>query len=117
MTQNFRLENIGLVNREKRISFKFNKKKYYGYEGDTLASALLANGVHLIGRSFKYHRPRGFFGAGVDEPYAIVQLYRNGETEPNVKATEQELFEGLEATSVNCWPSVNFDIGAINNFL
>ena len=117
MTQNYRLDNIGLINRDKKISFKFNGVTYFGYEGDTLASALLANGVHLIGRSFKYHRPRGFFGAGVDEPYAIVQLYRNNETEPNVKATEQELFEGLEATSVNCWPSVNFDIGAINNFL
>ncbi len=117
MSQDFRLEKIGLINRNKKISFKFNGKKYFGYEGDTLASALIANGVHLIGRSFKYHRPRGFFGAGVDEPYAIVQLYRNNETEPNVRATEQELFEGLEAKSVNCWPSVNFDIGAINNFL
>jgi len=117
MTQSFRLESGGLINRDKKISFKFNGKNYYGYEGDTLASALIANGVHLIGRSFKYHRPRGFFGAGVDEPYAIVQLYRNGETEPNIKATEQELFEGLEAKSVNCWPSVNFDVGAINNFL
>ena len=117
MTQSFRLERGGLINRDKKISFKFNGKNYFGYEGDTLASALIANGVHLIGRSFKYHRPRGFFGAGVDEPYAIVQLYRNGETEPNIKATEQELFEGLEAKSVNCWPSVNFDVGAINNFL
>ncbi len=117
MTQEFRLKNIGLINRDKKISFKFNGKTYFGYEGDTLASALIANGVHLIGRSFKYHRPRGFFGSGVDEPYAVVQLYRNNESEPNVKATEQELFEGLEATSVNCWPSVKFDIGAINNFL
>ena len=117
MSQEFRLDKIGLVNRNKKISFKFNGKKYFGYEGDTLASALIANGVHLIGRSFKYHRPRGFFGAGVDEPYAMVQLYRNNETEPNVRATEQELFEGLEAKSINCWPSVNFDIGAINNFL
>ena len=117
MPQNFRLDNVGLINREKKISFKFNGKKYYGYEGDTLASALIANGVHLVARSFKYHRPRGFFGAGVDEPYAIVQLYRNNETEPNVRATEQELFEGLEAKSVNCWPSVNFDIGAINNLI
>jgi len=117
MTQNFRLDNIGLINRDKKISFKFNRKSYFGYKGDTLASALIANGVHLIGRSFKYHRPRGFFGSGVDEPYAIVQLYRNGESVANIKATEQELFEGLEATSVNCWPNVNFDIGAINNFL
>ena len=82
MTQNYRLDNIGLINRDKKISFKFNGVTYFGYEGDTLASALIANGVHLIGRSFKYHRPRGFFGAGVDEPYAIVQLYRNNETEP-----------------------------------
>ncbi len=117
MNQPFRLENVGLINRNKKISFKFNNKKYYGYEGDTLASALIANGVHLIGRSFKYHRPRGFFGSGVDEPYALVQLYRNGETIPNCRATEQELFEGLEAKSLNCWPNVVFDIGAINNFL
>ena len=72
MSQSFRLPDVGLINRDKKISFKFNGKRYLGYEGDTLASALLANGVHLIGRSFKYHRPRGFFGAGVDEPYAIV---------------------------------------------
>tara|TARA_B100000700_G_scaffold314227_1_gene400480 strand:+ start:321 stop:3317 length:2997 start_codon:yes stop_codon:yes gene_type:complete len=117
MSQNYRLNKVGLINRDKKISFKFNGKQYFGYEGDTLASALIANGVHLVGRSFKYHRPRGFFGAGVDEPYAIVQLYRNGETDPNCRATEQELFEGLVAKSVNCWPSVNFDIGAINNFL
>ena len=94
MSQDFRLDNIGLINRDKKISFKFNGKNYFGYEGDTLASALIANGVHLVGRSFKYHRPRGFFGSGVDDPYAIVQLYRNNETDPNVRATEQELFEG-----------------------
>ena len=117
MSQNFRLDKGGLINRNKKISFKFNGKNYFGYEGDTLASALIANGVHLVGRSFKYHRPRGFFGAGVDEPYAMVQLIRNNESIPNVRATEQELFEGLEAKSVNCWPNVNFDIGAINNFL
>ncbi len=117
MPENFRLDQGGLINRNKKISFTFNGKKYFGYEGDTLASALLANGVHLVGRSFKYHRPRGFFGAGVDEPYAIVQMNRNNEVDPNVRATEQELFEGLDAKSVNCWPNVNFDIGAINNFL
>ena len=75
MTQSFRLEKVGLINRNKKLSFKFNGKVYYGYEGDTLASALIANGVHLVGRSFKYHRPRGFFGVGVDEPYAICLLY------------------------------------------
>ena len=117
MSQEFRLDNLGMINRDKKISFKFNGKKYFGYQGDTIASALIANGVHLIGRSFKYHRPRGFFGAGVDEPYAILQLERNNERDPNIRATEQEIFEGLEVKSVNCWPSVNFDIGAINNFL
>ena len=94
---NYRIHKTEYIDETKRVSFKYDGKTYFGYEGDTLASALLANGIHLVGRSFKYHRPRGFFGAGVDEPYAIVQLYRNGETEPNVKSTEQELFEGLEA--------------------
>ncbi|WP_440918312.1 sarcosine oxidase subunit alpha family protein [Candidatus Pelagibacter sp.] len=117
MSQNFRLNTGGLINRDKPIEFKFNGKKYIGYEGDTLASALLANGIHLIGRSFKYHRPRGFFGAGVDEPNAKMQVEINGCSEPNINATEIELVNGLSATSQNCWPSVNFDIGAINNFL
>ena len=117
MSQSHRLSNEGLINRNKEISFKFNGKKYIGYEGDTLASALLANGVHLVGRSFKYHRPRGFFGAGVDEPNAKLQIKLNGHSEPNVNATEFELVEGIEATSQNCWPSVEFDVGAINNFL
>ncbi len=117
MSQNFRLNTGGLINRDKPIEFKFNGKKYIGYEGDTLASALLANGIHLIGRSFKYHRPRGFFGAGVDEPNAKMQVEINGCSEPNINATEIELVDGLSASSQNCWPSVNFDIGAINNFL
>ena len=117
MSQSHRLSNEGLINRNKEISFSFNGKKYVGYEGDTLASALLANGVHLVGRSFKYHRPRGFFGAGVDEPNAKLQIQLNGHSEPNVNATEIELVEGIEATSQNCWPSVEFDVGAINNFL
>ena len=117
MTQSHRLNNEGLINRNKEINFSFNGKKYIGYEGDTLASALLANGVHLVGRSFKYHRPRGFFGAGVDEPNAKLQIKLNGHSEPNVNATEIELVDGIEATSQNCWPSVEFDVGAINNFL
>ncbi|MDC3097385.1 sarcosine oxidase subunit alpha family protein [Candidatus Pelagibacter sp.] len=117
MTQPFRLNKEGLINRNKKISFTFNGKKLFGYEGDTIASALIANGIHLIGRSFKYHRPRGFFGAGVEEPNAKLQVEFNGHSEPNVNATEMELVEGLSATSQNCWPSVNFDIGAINNFL
>jgi sarcosine oxidase, subunit alpha len=117
MSQKFRLNKTGYINRDKEISFKFNGKKYFGYEGDTLASALLANGVHLVGRSFKYHRPRGFIGAGVEEPNAQVQLYKGSKTEPNAIATTVELVEGLVAKSQNCWPSVSFDFGAINNFL
>ena len=91
MSQNFRLNTGGLINRDKPIEFKFNGKKYIGYEGDTLASALLANGIHLIGRSFKYHRPRGFFGAGVDEPNAKMQVEINGcllYTSPSPRDTE-----------------------------
>ena len=117
MSQKFRLDKVGYINRDKKISFKFNGKKYFGYEGDTLASALIANGVHLVGRSFKYHRPRGFMGAGIDEPNAQVQLYDGAKTEPNAMATTIELVEGLVAASQNCWPSVYFDFGAINNFL
>ena len=117
MSQKHRLKDKGYINRNKIINFKFNGKSYTGYEGDTLASALLSNGIHLVGRSFKYHRPRGFFAAGVDEPNAKLQVQLNGHSEPNVNATEIELVEGITATSQNCWPSVNFDIGAINNFL
>jgi len=117
MTQKYRLDKGGYIKRDKKISFKFNGKKYFGYQGDTLASALLANGVHLVGRSFKYHRPRGFIGAGVDEPNAKVQLYSGAKTEPNAVATEVELVEGLVAKSQNCFPSVSFDFGAINNYL
>ncbi len=117
MSQPFRLNKEGLINRNKKISFTFNGKKLFGFEGDTIASALIANGIHLVGRSFKYHRPRGFFGAGVEEPNAKLQVEFNGHSEPNVNATEMELVEGLSATSQNCWPSVNFDVGAINNFL
>ena len=117
MPEKFRLDNVGYINKNKKISFKFNGKKYFGYEGDTLASALLANGVHLVGRSFKYHRPRGFIGAGIEESNAQVQLYSGTMTEPNVMATTVELVEGLVAKSQNCFPSVSFDLGAINNFL
>ena len=117
MSQEFRIKEKGYINRNKIINFKFNGKNYTGYEGDTLASALLANGIHLVGRSFKYHRPRGFFAAGVDEPNAKLQVQLNGHSEPNVNATEIELVEGIEATSQNCWPSVKFDVGAVNNLL
>ena len=85
--------------------------------GDTLASALLANGVHLVGRSFKYHRPRGIMSAGAEEPNALVQLGRDPRTDPNQRATQVELVEGLEARSQNRWPSLEFDVGAVNNLL
>ena len=117
MSQEFRITSGGLIDRSKEISFIFNGKKYIGYKGDTLASALLANGVHLIGRSFKYHRPRGIIAAGVEDANGKVQLYKDNITEPNVNVTEVELVEGLRIESQNCWPSVNFDVGGINNFL
>lgn len=119
--QSFRLDNGANIDRNIALSFTFNGKQYTGYKGDTLASALLANGVHLIGRSFKYHRPRGIFSAGCDDPNAKVQLISSAKrgdiNEPNANATEIELVEGLVAESQNCWPSVNYDIGAINNVL
>jgi len=118
MTKNLRVKTGKIIDETYRISFKFNGKTYYGFKGDTLASALLANDIHLVGRSFKYHRPRGIMTAGSEEPNAIIQLHKNSSrTEPNVRATEVEIYEGLEASSQNCWPSVDFDIGGINNFL
>ncbi len=118
MSKNLRVKTSKFIDETYKISFKFNGTTYYGYKGDTLASALLSNDIHLVGRSFKYHRPRGIMTAGSEEPNAIVQLHSNtSRTEPNVRATEIEIYEGLEASSQNCWPSVNFDIGGINNFL
>ncbi len=118
MTKNLRVKSSEYIDETSRISFKFNGKTYHGFKGDTLASALLANNVHLVGRSFKYHRPRGIMTSGSEEPNAIVQINPGtNRTEPNVRATEVEIYEGLEASSQNCWPSVDFDIGGINNFL
>jgi len=115
---NFRVNKTEFIQETKRISFKYDGKTYFAHEGDTLASALLANGVHLIGRSFKYHRPRGIMSCGSEEPNAICQISnRNDLTEPNVRATELEIYEGLEAYSQNCWPNVKFDIGGINNLI
>jgi sarcosine oxidase, subunit alpha len=118
MKNNLRVKTSKFIDETYRISFKFNGTLYYGFKGDTLASALLVNGIHLVGRSFKYHRPRGIMTAGSEEPNAIVQLHKDSSrTEPNVRATEVEIYEGLEASSQNCWPTVNFDIGEINNLL
>ena len=118
MTKNLRIKSGKLIDETYKVSFKFNGKEYFGFKGDTLSSALIANDVHLVGRSFKYHRPRGFMTAGSEEPNAIVQLHNDTpRTEPNVRSTEVEIYEGLVASSQNCWPSVNFDIGGINNIL
>ena len=116
MSNKYRLSSGGQINRSESIAFKFNGKTFYGFKGDTLASALLANGIHLVGRSFKYHRPRGIFTSGVEEPNALVQIIKDkGKTDPNLRATQIEIYEGLSAVSQNCWPSVNFDLGSINN--
>ncbi|TMG85875.1 MAG: FAD-dependent oxidoreductase, partial [Betaproteobacteria bacterium] len=117
MTQSFRLPAGGIVDRSRRFAFEFDGTHYEGHPGDTLASALLANGVHFVSRSFKYHRPRGIHGAGSEEPNALVQLSRGARTEPNVRATTAELFDGLVAASQNRWPSLAFDVGALSGAL
>ena len=115
-TNTYRLEQGGQIDRQQTINFRFNGRAYQGYQGDTLASALLANGVRLVARSFKYHRPRGVIAAGIEEPNAVVQL-TGAEEEPNVLATRLALYEGLEAHSVNCRPSVQWDMGALNSLI
>lgn len=115
MTQSNRIKG-GLVDRQKQLSFTFNNKKMTGYEGDTLASALLANRQRLVGRSFKYHRPRGIFSAGSEEPNAMVHLRRGTAQEPNTRATVAELFDGLEATSQNHRGSLEFDLMSVTDF-
>ena len=117
MTQRNRLPEGGRVDRGRPLDFTFNGKPYTGFQGDTLASALLANNVRLVGRSFKYHRPRGIVGSGVEEPNALVQLGTGADTLPNYVATQVELYDGLEASSVNCWPSVDFDLRAVNGLV
>lgn len=115
--QTRRLSTGGRLDRNRTIGFRFNGQIYQGFQGDTLASALLANGVRVVGRSFKYHRPRGIVGSGAEEPNAIVQLGSGARALPNYRATQIELYEGLVAASVNCWPTVTFDLLAINGFL
>ena len=112
-----RLPSGGRIDRTAPLSFAFNGRAYDGYKGDTLASALLANEVRLVARSFKYHRPRGIVGAGVEDPNALVQLGSGARTLPNYLATQIELFDGLEAASVNAWPSVDFDLRAVNGLV
>jgi len=116
MKQAYRI-NGGLVNKSKPIKFTFNNKQMTGYEGDTLASALLANGQRLVGRSFKYHRPRGIFSSGSEEPNALIQLRSGAHQEPNTRATVVELFDGLTSESQNHRGSLDFDIMSVTDLL
>ncbi len=116
MSESFRIPGKGRLAQARTVRFSFDDASYTGVEGDTLASALLANGVHLAGRSFKYHRPRGILSAGAEEPNALVGIHRDAARRtPNVRATVQELYEGLAAVSQNRWPSLSFDVGAVND--
>ncbi|MEO0938938.1 MAG: sarcosine oxidase subunit alpha family protein [Pseudomonadota bacterium] len=110
-----RIGNKGLVDRDTSLRFTFNEIGYTGHDGDTLASALLANGVRLVGRSFKYHRPRGIWSAGSEEPNALVTTRTGARSEPNVRATVQELHDGLVARCQNAWPSLGFDVLSVND--
>jgi len=112
-----RKDNYGKINRDKAVSFTWDNKEYSGYQGDSLASALLANDIKIVGRSFKYHRPRGVMSCGVEESGALVTIGSGSKRDPNVRATTQELYEGLDAKGQNAFPSVNFDFGGINNYL
>ena len=116
MSQRFRTARGGRVDREQEIQFPFNGKPYTGLAGDTLCSALLANGVHMVGRSWKYHRPRGVMSAGSEEPNALFQVEKGNRTIPNARGTQVELYSDLDASSVNCWPSVDFDLLSINSW-
>ncbi|PID46456.1 MAG: sarcosine oxidase subunit alpha [Proteobacteria bacterium] len=109
-----RLASGGRIDRNKPLMFSWEGKAYIGYEGDTLASALLANNQYTLGRSFKYHRPRGIMSAGVEESGAILTVGRGNRRDPNVKATQQRLYAGLIANGQNAWPSVQNDLHAIN---
>ena len=103
-----------MIDRSARVAFRFDGVAYEGHPGDTLASALVANGVRLVGRSFKYHRPRGLLAAGPEEPNGLVELRDGARREPNTRATVVELHDGLTATSQNRWPSLRLDLMGIN---
>jgi len=112
-----RIAGKGLVDRTKPVSFTFDGKPYQGFKGDTVASALLANGVKVVGRSFKYHRPRGVLTAGSEEPNAMIEVIGAANQTPNVRATMQEVFEGLTTRSQNRMGSLRFDLLAVNDLL
>lgn len=111
----YRLSKDGsAVDRSETIGFTVDGRQYFGFKGDNLASALMANGVTIVGRSFKYHRPRGLFAAGNEEPNALFTVVRSRSREPNIRATDIDIFEGLAVESQNRWPSLNFDLMAVN---
>jgi len=112
----FRLAKGGRIDRTRPLEFSFDGRKFQGFQGDTLASALLANDVLLVGRSFKYHRPRGVMSAGIEETNALVAVAEGGRLDTNSRATMVELYEGLVARSLNRWPSLGVDLGAINGW-
>jgi NADPH-dependent 2,4-dienoyl-CoA reductase/sulfur reductase-like enzyme len=106
-----------LIDRSRPLAFTFDGKRMTGLAGDTLASAVLANGQRLFGRSFKYHRPRGVMGLGTEEPNALVGIGEGARHEPNQRATQVELYDGMTAVSQNRWPSLEWDIGAVNSWI
>ena len=113
----YRLATGGRIDRSQKVSFTLDGKTVEGFAGDTAASALIAHGQHLVARSFKYHRPRGFMGAGVEETNALLTVGQDGTREPNIAATVLEIEPGLKTRTQNAWPSVKFDLMAINSVL
>jgi len=107
----------GVIDRSREIRFSFDGRDYSGFEGDTLASALMANNVSILGRSFKYHRPRGVLSAGSEEPNALVTIGAGDQHEPNLPATRVRIHDGLVARSQHCWPSLGFDLGAFTRIM
>ncbi len=112
-----RIDGKGIIDRTKPLHFRFDGREYPAFRGDTVASALLANGVRLVGRSFKYHRPRGILTAGSEEPNALVEVFGKTNQTPNVRATVQEVFTGLVTRSQNRMGSLRFDLLAVNDLV
>ena len=108
--------NNSRVTDSNKVSFIFDGKKYFGFDGDTVASALLRNNIKIVGRSFKYHRPRGIYTCGIEEPNALVQILSEND-EPNTRATVKKIYSGIKILSQNRWPSLENDFGYINNLL
>jgi len=112
-----RIAQGGRIDRSQPVQFSFDGAQLTGYQGDTVAATLLAHGKHLVARSFKYHRPRGIMGSGVEETNALLTVGSNATTEPNIATTVLESHTGLVTRTQNAWPSVDFDLMAVNNLL